>query len=150
MLPRKFVMVPYEKYAQLTRDNYTERPPERTPTIINDTHESTSSASDILTLVPRSISGKSRIILGRLESDPILSVNSKLELVLKGKPIPNSNIVDLLKYVQYSYKSFKPAGHKAFVKFLVRANIPKTCYQSKTPKPSRAQPTCRTQKWIHI
>lgn len=103
--------------------------------------------NSILTQLPRNIRHKCKVILSYLRNSAQYEISHNLEFVAKGVPIRGSNIVDLLKSVQYKYKTFKPIGYNAFYKYLQAANIPKSCYLA-PPNTSPAKKT--TKPWMRI
>lgn len=81
------------------------------------------------------------------ENSGILSWNNDLELVIEGKTVPNSNIIQLLKFVNnlLTVTSDKdiPVGANEFLKALENTGIPKTYIKL----PRRSQ---RISPWINI
>ena len=63
------------------------------------------------------------ILLKGKDSD-IISWTDNGELKIRGETIPNTNIVDLVKYVVSLKAKFPPNGHKEFYKVLKEMHIP--------------------------
>lgn len=136
MTLQKFIILPYERYILLTQNSkchcemevgdakdkrqYLQLLPE-----VDNIEKP--NFDHVLSLFPRNIRNKSKVILSYIDRESKISWNEKLELCIKGVPIRNSNIVDLIKSVQYRYKNFNPPGKRPFLAFLKKANIPKTC-----------------------
>lgn len=143
----KYIMIPYEKYKRLTETPHQQLAPgtsyNNDSYISNedgmDNHNNVSldcskqqpSKSDILAFIPSNIRHKSSVILSFIERDPLVSWNDKLELVVNGVQIDGTNLVDLLKSVQYRYKHLNPKGRRSFINLLERYNVPKTCMSHK-------------------
>ena len=77
---------------------------------------------DIVKSVPKAFKNKAEILAKMLMRE--LSWNDRNELIINGKPIPGSNILDLVNDVIRQRKSFHPEGREEFTEALRRLNIP--------------------------
>lgn len=128
----KYIILPYDRYLSLCQlNNKDDDSIIQRHEYLNCTQEQSDSEvvdfKEVLRLFPRNIRSKSEVILSYIQREPLISWNHKLELCINKVPIRNSNIVDLIKSVQYRYKHFNPPGKRSFLAFLKKSSIPRTC-----------------------
>lgn len=168
---RKMVLLPYDKYQRLlsghvsqseplnTIDTYTEQvaidnpPPEHS-------HSNTQECKkeDLLTSLPLSLRSRAKVLLNHLNKHTSLQWNDKGEIIVDGKVVTGSNIIDLIKVQLKDYKSFHPIGAEVFSRLVQESNVPQSVltqarrYQigsGKTPPPPGkippppGKPVCR-------
>lgn len=99
----------------------------------NQTTDTTSGKiyeDDLIRNFPKSIKGKAKVLLERIDrhrstqKDPTVDWNSKGELLYKGEAVPGSNITDLILDVLQSRKDFNPNGWQQFMSGLKGINFP--------------------------
>lgn len=78
----------------------------------------------ILESVPATIRRKAKLLLQMVEKHPQMSYNENGELEYAGKPVPGSNIIDLMNDVLRHRKSFRPQGWEVFSRGLKEINVP--------------------------
>lgn len=146
----KYVMVPFAKYKQLNNQPCLTG-------VDNSAFESDAATGtkneNLLAGLPHNIRKNSEIILKHL--DTLLNWNDKLEIIIDGQLIEHSNIVDLLKSVQYTYKNFDPIGMKKFLTLLINSSVPRTCFKvntqfSRKSKRDKLPTIDKSRKWINI
>ena len=110
-------------YGQPARVTFTSPPPQAaaapTTTPGKDQVE-----NQILTVIPRNMQKFAKLLVDRIKSDPSMDWNERGELVLEGRPLLNTNIVDLVKDLLYRRRTFNPLGWEEFATHLARGNIP--------------------------
>ncbi|KAJ8028057.1 hypothetical protein HOLleu_30184 [Holothuria leucospilota] len=105
-----------------------------TPSTNNQTTDTISGKisepDDLIHNFPKSIKGKAKVLLERIDrhcstqNDPTVDWNSKGELLYKGEAVPGSNITDLIIDVLQSRKDFNPNGWQHFISGLKGINFP--------------------------
>jgi hypothetical protein len=78
----------------------------------------------ILESVPSTTRRKAKLLLQMIERHPQMSYNENGELEYAGKPVPGSNIIDLVNDVLRHRKSFLPQGWEVFSRGLKEINVP--------------------------
>ena len=86
---------------------------------------------DLLTYMPKNIKNKAAQLIEYIKRTPVLSWNDRLNLIYKGRIIPGSNIVDLIRAASYKYKDFNPPGQDEFHRALREQNVPETLLRSR-------------------
>ena len=85
----------------------------------------THAEQDILETVPPSFKTRAQNLLKKLKSHPDeVSWDSKSQLILNGKTLPGTNIVDLVNDAIRPRKNFTPRGYEEFVQGLAQINTP--------------------------
>ena len=80
--------------------------------------------TDILESVPPTMKTRARQLVKTLkESKDLIKWDDKAQLVYEGKPIPGSNVVDLVNDALRHRKNFNPHGWRLFAKALSDVNI---------------------------
>lgn len=100
------------------------------PLVGNEKKEETSTSmndSIIIESVPQKFRSKAKLLLRRLHDarSPNFSWNAAGTVSIMGKPIKDSNIVDLMNDAMRARKISKPAGRKAFAGFLKAIKAPR-------------------------
>ena len=81
--------------------------------------------TDILESVPPTMKTRARQLVKKLkENKDLITWDDKAQLVYEGKPIPGSNVVDLVNDALRHRKNFNPHGWRLFAKALSDVNIP--------------------------
>ena len=81
---------------------------------------------EILHSIPKTMKKKGEILLMRMKNDPTnMGWTEKGELIVKGRVIPNSNVVDLVNDVLRQRKNFHPTGRSVFAQALKESNVPR-------------------------
>ena len=81
--------------------------------------------TDILESVPPTMKTRARQLVKKLkENKDLITWDDKALLVYEGKPIPGSNVVDLVNDALRHRKNFNPHGWRLFAKALSDVNIP--------------------------
>ena len=81
--------------------------------------------TDILESVPPTMKTRARQLVKKLkENKDLITWDDKAQLVYEGKPIPGSNVVDLVNDALRHKKNFNPHGWRLFAKALSDVNIP--------------------------
>ena len=81
--------------------------------------------TDILESVPPMMKTRARQLGKKLkENKDLITWDDKSQLVYEGKPIPGSNVVDLVNDALRHSKNFNPHGWRLFAKALSDGNIP--------------------------
>lgn len=134
---RKMVLVPYDKYERLIAGQLdqpkTEHSSETCSNKVDvDTSQShqfhsnneSSLIDNILDSLPLSLRSKTKVLLDHLRKHTNLQWNDKGEIVVDGKLIKGSNIIDLIKVQLKDYKSFHPIGEEVFSHLVLESNVP--------------------------
>ena len=139
---KKCVLVPFEKYERMIKTSHRESDKNPTPVanlvedsspsrIIDDKLRLPTEKSldkipeeDIVQHMSKSLRSHAKILLRFIDKNSKLDWNSKGELTVDGRSIPNSHITDLLKDALVRYKNFQPTGIDEFYSHL--SNIPLT------------------------
>ena len=80
---------------------------------------------EILDSVPKSMYNRAKALVKKMKmSNGELSYNNRGELIVRGEPIRNSNIVDLINDVLRRRKHFNPQGWQHFAQGLADINTP--------------------------
>ena len=79
---------------------------------------------EVLDSAPQVLKKQAQLLMDRVKQDPSMSWNSKGELIVEGKAIPNSNIVDLVNDMLRKRKGVNPTGWQSFARQLHRSNVP--------------------------
>lgn len=134
---RKMVLVPYDKYERLISGQLNQPKSEHSSetcsnnvdTDSSQTHQfhsyiESSLKGDILDSFPLSLRSKTKVLLDHLRNHTNLQWNNKGEIIVDGKLIKGSNIIDLIKVQLKDYKSFHPIGEDVFSHLLLESNVP--------------------------
>lgn len=78
----------------------------------------------IVDSVPTSMRRKAKLLLQMLEEHPQMSWNDQGVLEYNGKPIPGSNVIDLVNDVIRNRKGSNPRGWEQFSRGLKQVNVP--------------------------
>ena len=127
----KIVVIPIEEYHKLTK-----RKP-KNETKEDEIEPIRPSIEYILTFIPKNCKQKATSILNVFDHDK-LSWNHQLELVVNGKAVKGSNLVDLIRSVTYKYKDFNPKGSDVFIQSLSKLNCPQSIITHSKRPPSAA------------
>ena len=102
--------------------------------IIHQCHSYTENSvkDDILGSLPLTLRSKAKIILDHLRKHTRLQWNSRGEIIVDGKLITGSNIIDLIKVQLKDYKSFHPVGEDVFSQLVLKSNVPQFVDTSQT------------------
>lgn len=152
-MAHKFVMIPFAKYKRMQEAPQVHE---------NDGFEAdgdmvpSQKMEDLLHCLPANIRKNTEVVLRHL--GPKIDWNDRNEIIINGDTINDSNVVDLLKSVQYAYKRFEPVGAKHFLSLLLNENVPRSCFKINTKhsvKQSNDTKTRKiqnqtTRKWINI
>ena len=90
----------------------------------NNTKTLKLSVETILSHFSKQLQNKARLLLQYIETNPLLDWAEHGELIIEGKQILDSHIIDILKYLLIPYKKIKPNGCEKIIKYL--GNVPKT------------------------
>ena len=74
--------------------------------------------------VPKTMKRKAQLLISMLKDNPNISWEDDGTVKLYGKPIPGSNIIDLVNDVLRQRKGSEPAGWQAFAEGLRDMNVP--------------------------
>ena len=81
--------------------------------------------TDILESVPPTMKTRARQLVKKLkENTDLITWDDKAQLVYEGKPVPGSNVIDLVNDALRHRKNFNPQGWRLFAKALSDVNIP--------------------------
>ena len=81
--------------------------------------------TDIMESVPPTMKSRARQLVKKLkENKDLITWDDKAQLVYEGKPIPGSNVIDLVNDALRHRKNFNPQGWRLFAKVLSDVNIP--------------------------
>lgn len=136
---KKLVLMPYDRYqrllvkddppkiqepledepAQSTKCEQLLEPKDNPP---ETTVKSEKDNEALLQHFPKTMQNRVRSVLRYIA--PHITWNSRDEVTLEGREIPNSNIVDLIKVHIKDYKDFQPVGKEAFGQLLAKLNVP--------------------------
>ena len=81
----------------------------------------------LISIFPKALQNSARTLLKYIIPD--IEWNEKLEVIIAGRNIPDSNIVDLIKVQLQENEDFKPQGVEEFQSYL-RNNIPQSLLSS--------------------
>ena len=125
-MSRKTVLLPWEKYQHLSKQNH-HQPMKTTLTSIQEeeAEDDELNGDMVIESVPKNVRTRARALLGHIKNDGRLTWNQRGEISYGGQTIPGSHITDLVKDSQYKYKHFKPVGHDLFYQALRDMNIPR-------------------------
>jgi len=98
-------------------------PPPPPPVTAEETPVSTIQ-DQIMTSVPVTMQRKAKLLLRLIEGHPNMAWNNKGVLEYQGKPIPGSNVIDLVNDVLRQRKGSKPKGWEKFAHGLKEINVP--------------------------
>jgi len=85
----------------------------------------------ILNNIPVFQRNKAENFLDLLTEDPDqVTYNNKYQLVVAGKPVKGSNIIDLIRNLYVKRKNYMPKGQRAFLTAIRRLNMPNTLIQN--------------------
>ena len=133
---RKMVLVPYDKYERLISGQLNQPKSDYSSATcsnkvadspqIDQCHSSieASTKDDILDSLPLSLRSKAKVILDHLRKHTSLQWNNKGEIIVDGKLITGSNIIDLIKVQLKDYKSFHPVGEEVFSQLVLESHVP--------------------------
>ena len=76
--------------------------------------------------LPKKHQKKAELLLERIRRSPSVGWNSRQELVIDGKTIPDTNIVDLIDDVTRPTSRREPKAIEDFVRALKKDNVPRT------------------------
>lgn len=93
-------------------------------TIPKDEHKPNQNLEEMLRSLPKSLKNKVRALLEHLNKHTNLHWSDKGEIAIKGRTIPHSNIVDLIKVQLRDYKDVHPVGVTEFNRLLHDTNVP--------------------------
>ena len=81
--------------------------------------------TDIMESVPPTMKTRARQLVKKLkENKNLITWDDKAQLVYEGKPVPGSNVIDLVNDALRHWKNFNPQGWRLFAKALSDVNIP--------------------------
>jgi len=80
---------------------------------------------EILNSVPKLSRNKAQLLLNKLKQNKdVMFWNERGELTYDGKPVPGTNIVDLIRDTMSARKNFQPTSRELFSRGLARVNTP--------------------------
>ena len=156
---KKMVLVSFDQYQRLTNslnsndkviDNIPDKSKQDLPLITKDEKTHIDKTADInienknniktaklsvetiLSHFSKQLQNKARLLLQYIETNPLIDWAEHGELIIEGKQILDSHIIDILKYLLIPYKNFKPNGSEKIIKYL--ANVPKTLLKIEVKK----------------
>lgn len=86
---------------------------------------------DILASVPPSLRRRAGLLLHRVKLSRYIGWNDRGELVLNGKAIPDTNMIDLINDALRERQQFQPPGRALFAEGLKALNIPRDWVRNK-------------------
>ena len=96
-----------------------EQPQEEEPETIDEIE------TDIMDSVPATMKSRARQLIKKLKgSEDVIGWNKQGQMMFKGRPIPGTNIVDLVNDSLRQRKNFNPEGWELFSKALGHLNVP--------------------------
>ncbi len=96
-----------------------EQPQEEEPETIDEIE------TDIMDSVPATMKSRARQLIKKLKgSKDVIGWNNQGQMMFKGRPIPGTNIVDLVNDSLRQRKNFNPEGWELFSKALGHLNMP--------------------------
>ncbi len=108
-----------EVYTILLVKITEEQPQEEEPETIDEIE------TDIMDSVPATMKSRARQLIKKLKgSKNVIGWNKQGQMMFKGRPIPGTNIVDLVNDSLRQRKSFNPEGWELFSKALGHLNVP--------------------------
>lgn len=139
---KKLVLLPVNKYERLVKNQSLSQQTEgqttnnepssvqvKTSAVLeNIEDESKSSQLDvdlILAAIPRLFKARAKGLLDHIGQSANIDWNGAGELVLRGRPIPNTHIADLVKHAMRNYTQFNPRGQHEFYTSLAEINVPR-------------------------
>ena len=162
---KKMVLVSFDQYQRLTNslntndkvdDNISGKSSQDLPIITKDekkqvdktdninienTNNNTKTAKltveSILSHFSKQLQNKARLLLQYIETNPLIDWSEHGELIIEGKQILDSHVIDILKYLLIPYKNFKPNGSEEIIKHL--ANVPKTLLKIEVKKRTKQE-----------
>ena len=109
--------------VNVTHTDQAEEPQGEQPS--EETEPSDEIETDIMDSVPATMKSRARQLIKKLKSNTdLIGWNEQGQMVFKGRPIPSTNIVDLLNDSPCQRKNFNPDGWELFSKVLGHLNVP--------------------------
>lgn len=146
----KWIAIPLEKYQKLQEKEQSQQIGRGSPV------ELPLPIEEIISAIPKQYRRDATTILQHMKREPSITWSARGELIISGKIIPNTHLVDLLKDAFHKYKDFEPEGLLPFYKALAESNVPsglikhikrRTLLESfKNPKP----PGVMVSSWIKM
>ena len=160
---KKSILLPYDKYERLIKQNRQPDQPQqqqREMVITEDVIQEGGGrlqSEHILDSIPQRYKYKVGAILAHIMRDlkNTLNWNVSGELIYKGSTISGSHITDLLKDTQYQHKGHQLKGTVEFYKGLQEIHLPTTLTRvlsTETIPKIRPPgiPKTKLKKWIHV
>lgn len=94
--------------------------------IIDVPSPSATSTELLLDAIPKNYMKKAQVLVDHIRKSPDIGWNERKELVLEGKTVANSNIIDLVDDLVRPKAKRDPRGIEDFVHALKKDNIPET------------------------
>lgn len=162
----KAVLVPYDLWerTKARAERESEPPPreettERDPYAVEKAHEdpapSPRRAEDPISLLidqfPPSYRRKAKALLLYLGGVSGLAWTASGELVIEGKRVPRSNVVDLVKHASRNHKTFRPPATEEFYRKLAESNAPLCLVESEEGRRLlQRTESVRRKNWISL
>lgn len=125
---RKQVLVPFDKYQRLLQKNPDSTQPTELPqpdaSKALQSERSSTKIDKLIPFFPKLFQRKARNLLEYVNQSKDLNWNDNGELVIRGKKLPHSHIIDIIKDALVHQPNFKPVGLESFYRNL--DNIPLT------------------------
>ena len=78
----------------------------------------------VLESVPKTMQKKAKLLLSLVKNHPYMKWDAKGQLLIHDKPMPGTNMIDLINDALRHRKHFEPTGWTAFAKGLGDVNVP--------------------------
>lgn len=105
-------------YSRPTPVTYAQPPPK-------EVDVDSSIEADVMLTVPKTLKRQAGVLVERIKRDPAMGWTERGELVLHGKKVDGTNVVDLVKDILSKRKGVEPRGWRLFASHLADSNIPR-------------------------